>query len=46
MMHFFEVYKMLEHKSTTVRSIMGRESAESIIEKSMAEYSRMREELQ
>lgn len=38
MMHFFEVYKKLEHKKTTVREISHREEAEKIIEKCMANY--------
>ena len=32
-MHFFEVYKQLEHKVTTVKRILGREDAEKFIEK-------------
>ena len=36
--HFFEVYKQLEGKQTTVDKIMGREEAEQIIEKSMENY--------
>ena len=38
MMHFFEVYKVLEHKKTTVREIMGRERAVRIIQKSIDLY--------
>lgn len=37
-MHFFEVYKQLEGKQTTVDKIMGREEAEQIIEKSIENY--------
>lgn len=37
-MHFFEVYKQLEHKVTTVKEIGGRKEAESIIEKCMQRY--------
>ncbi len=37
-MHFFEVYKQLEGKQTTVDKIMGREEAEKIIEKSIKNY--------
>lgn len=37
-MHFFEVYKQLEGKQTTVDKIMGREEAERIIEKSIKKY--------
>jgi len=36
--HFFEVYKQLEGKTTTVDQIMGREEAEKIIEKCMKNY--------
>lgn len=36
--HFFEVYKQLEGKQTTVDKIMGREEAEQIIEKGMENY--------
>ncbi len=36
--HFFEVYKQLEGKQTTVDKIMGREEAEQIIEKCMQNY--------
>lgn len=38
MMHFFEVYKALEHKKTTVKEIMGRESAIQIVQKSIIAY--------
>ena len=38
MKHFFEVYKQLEHKKTTVQQIMGREEAEEIIERCMKRY--------
>lgn len=36
--HFFEVYKQLEGKQTTVDKIMEREEAEQIIEKCMENY--------
>ena len=36
--HFFEVYKQLEGKTTTVDRMLGREEAEKIIEKCMAKY--------
>ncbi len=36
--HFFEVYKQLEGKTTTVDRMMGREQAEEIIEKCMNRY--------
>ena len=36
--HFFEVYKMLENKETSVNEIMGREEAERIIEASIQSY--------
>lgn len=38
MMHFFEVYKSLEHKKTTVKEIAHREEAERIIQKCMENY--------
>ena len=41
MHHFFEVYKALEHKTTAVREIMGKDSAVAIIEKSIANYKKM-----
>jgi inorganic pyrophosphatase len=37
--HFFEVYKQLEGKTTTVDEIMGRKEAERIIEKCMNNYN-------
>ena len=37
-MHFFEVYKQLEGKKTTVDQILGVEEAKKIIEKCMANY--------
>lgn len=36
--HFFEVYKQLEGKTTTVDRMLGREDAENIIEKCMKKY--------
>ena len=38
MMHFFEVYKYLEHKVTTVKEISGHEEALRIIEKALRAY--------
>lgn len=38
MMHFFEVYKVLEHKATSVREIMGRESAVEVVQKCIDNY--------
>ena len=38
-MHFFEVYKQLEGKTTSVHNIMGREEAEKIIEQSINNYN-------
>ena len=38
MMHFFEVYKTLEHKKTTVREIAHREDAIEIIKKCIKVY--------
>lgn len=39
MMHFFEVYKVLEHKKTSVKEIKGRESALHIVEKCIERYN-------
>ena len=39
-MHFFEVYKQLEGKQTTVDKIMGREEAEKIIEECINNYNK------
>ena len=36
--HFFEVYKQLEGKTTTVDRMLGKEDAEKIIEKCMKAY--------
>ena len=36
--HFFQVYKMLEHKETTVLEVLGVEEAKSIISKCIARY--------
>lgn len=41
MMHFFEVYKVLEHKKTSVREIMGRGSAVRIVRQSIETYKTM-----
>ena len=41
MMHFFEVYKSLEHKQTTVKEICHRDEATEIIDKCIAEYKRV-----
>ncbi|MBE5819234.1 MAG: inorganic diphosphatase [Clostridiales bacterium] len=37
--HFFEVYKQLEDKQTSVEVILGREEAEKIIQKSIESYN-------
>ncbi len=37
-MHFFEVYKQLEGKTTSVDKMLGRKEAEEIIEKAMKQY--------
>ena len=39
MMHFFEVYKVLEHKKTSVKESKGRESALNIVEKCIERYN-------
>ena len=38
MMHFFEVYKMLEHKQTTVKEICHKYEAIEIVRKCMKLY--------
>ena len=38
-MHFFEVYKQLEEKQTVVEKVLGREEAEKIIKKAIANYN-------
>ena len=40
MMHFFEVYKSLEHKQTTVKEICHRDEAVDIINKCVAAYEK------
>ena len=37
-MHFFEVYKQLEGKQTTIDKMLGRQEAEEIIEKCINNY--------
>ena len=44
MMHFFEVYKVLEHKTTSVKEIMGRESAVQIVQDCIDRYKKARAE--
>lgn len=39
MMHFFEVYKVLEHKVTAVKEINHRDKAIKIVRKSIAAYN-------
>lgn len=39
MQHFFEVYKNLEHKKTTVRKIEGRKDAIEVINQCIQKYS-------
>ena len=41
MMHFFEVYKMLEHKTTTIKESNGCEEAVRIIERSIVHYQKV-----
>ena len=38
MMHFFEVYKVSEHKTTQVKEIMGRDNAIDIVQKGIDLY--------
>ena len=40
MMHFFEVYKTLEHKQTTVKEICHRDEAVDIINKCLENYKK------
>ena len=40
-MHFFKVYKQLEHKETAVDDLKDRDAAIRIIEESMADYQKM-----
>lgn len=40
MMHFFEVYKVLEHKTTSVKEIMGRDNAVEIVQKCIELYKK------
>ena len=40
MMHFFEVYKALEHKQTTVKEIKHRDEAMDVIAKCIERYKR------
>ena len=40
MQHFFEVYKQLEGKKTTVDKIMGRKEAEDIIQEAIDNYKK------
>lgn len=40
MMHFFEVYKSLEHKQTTVKEICHRDEAMEIISKCIENYNK------
>ena len=44
-MHFFEVYKSLEHKQTAVKEICHRDEAMEIIEKCIKEYKEKLKEL-
>lgn len=41
MMHFFEVYKVLEHKTTSVKEIQARDTAVEIVESCIARYQRV-----
>jgi inorganic pyrophosphatase len=45
MMHFFEVYKSLEHKQTAVKEICHRDEAMEIIEKCIKAYKENLKEL-
>lgn len=39
-MHFFEVYKQLEGKKTTIDKMMGRKEAEEIIQETIDNYKK------
>ncbi len=41
MRHFFEVYKTLENKDTTVQVIEGRDQAKEVINKAIDAYKRL-----
>ena len=43
--HFFSVYKALEHKNTTGFQIDGKQEAIAIIDKSLADYEKYKDEL-
>ncbi len=45
LMHFFEVYKALEYKVTTVREVQGKEKAMKVIKKSLAAYDLWRAQI-
>lgn len=36
--HFFRVYKSLEHKETTILEVLGRNDAENVIEEAIEQY--------
>jgi inorganic pyrophosphatase len=38
MMHFFEVYKALEHKVTTVHEVLPKKEAKAVIKKYIEKY--------
>ncbi len=40
MTHFFEVYKSLEHKHTTIREVCGRSEAIAIIQRCIKQYEK------
>ena len=40
-MHFFEVYKQLEGKKTTIDKMMGRKEAEEIIQEAIDNYKKV-----
>lgn len=37
--HFFRVYKSLEHKETTILEVLGRDDAENVIEEAINQYN-------
>lgn len=37
--HFFRVYKSLEHKETTILEVLGRDEAENVIEEAINQYN-------
>jgi inorganic pyrophosphatase len=43
--HFYEVYKMLENKHTSVEEVCGQEIAAAIIQKSLDDYNKLQSQM-